>query len=94
MSQAADPAPGMLLSEALRNLGDRYGVGNIGHNPVNGDVVVHLPVSEGAELLRPYIFTDWQAKYLAVHPISDEDIRRNRFPSDWPRTSSVESAKG
>jgi hypothetical protein len=95
MSQAADPAPGMLFTEALRILGDRYGIPNIGHNPVNGDVVIHLPVSEVAELLWPYIFTDMQAKYLAVHPLSDEDIRRNRFPHDWPaKTDGASASKG
>jgi hypothetical protein len=84
MSQAADPAPEMLFTEALRILGDRYGIRSVGHHPSNGDVVVYLPVSEGADLLWPYIFTDRQAKYLAVHSISTEDIRSNKFPHDWP----------
>jgi hypothetical protein len=91
MSQTADPAPGMLFTEALRILEDRYGIQNIEHHPSN-DVVIYLPQSEGAEVRWPFIFTDRQAKYLAVHPISDEDIRRNRFPRDWPTKGDAASA--
>jgi hypothetical protein len=81
MSQVADPAPGMLFTEALRILEDRFGIQNIEHYLSNGDVVIYLPRSEGAEVRWPYIFKNMQAKYLAVYPISDEDIRRNRFPA-------------
>jgi hypothetical protein len=35
-------------------------------------------------VLWPYIFTEGQVQYLAVHPILIEDISRNRFPRDWP----------
>jgi hypothetical protein len=58
----------------------------------NGDVVIYLPQSEGAEERWPYLFTDRQAKYLAVHPISDKDIRRNRFPRNWPTRTDGASA--
>jgi hypothetical protein len=35
-------------------------------------------------VLWPYIFTEGQAQYLAVHLVPIENIRRNRFPRDWP----------
>jgi hypothetical protein len=95
MYQAADRAPGILLTEALTILEDRYGIQNIEHHLSSGDVVIYLPQSEGAEVRWPYIFTDRQARYLAVHPILIEDIRRNRFPSDWPtRTDRASATKG
>ena len=95
MSQAADRAPGMLFTEAMRILEDRYGIQNIEHHLSSGDVVIYLPQSEGAEVRWPYIFTDRQAKYLAVHPIVIDDIRRNRFPRDWPtRTDGASASKG
>jgi hypothetical protein len=92
MSQAADPAPGMPFIVAVRILEERYGIQNIEHHPNNGDVAIYLPQSEGAEVRWPFVFTDRQAKYLAVHPISDEDIRRNRFPRDWPTRTDAASA--
>ena len=91
MSQAADPAPGMLFMDAVRILEERYGIQNVEHQPSIGDVVIYLPQSEGAEVRWPYLFTDRQAKYLAVHPISDEDIRRNQFPCDWPTKADTAS---
>jgi hypothetical protein len=42
MSQAADPAPGMPFTEALRILEDRYGIENIEYHPINGNVVIYL----------------------------------------------------
>ena len=76
--------PGLLFTEALTILEDRYGIQNIEHDLTSGAVVIYLPKSEGAEVLWPYIFTEGQVLYLAVHPILIEDIRRNQFPRDWP----------
>jgi hypothetical protein len=68
----------------VRILEGRCGLENVKHEPDGGDVVIYLPKADGAEQRWPYRFSQWQAKYLAVHPILIEDIRRNRFPSDWP----------
>ena len=84
MPQTDDPAPGMLFMDALKILEGRYGVRNIEHHPTNGDVVIYLPEFEGSEVLWPYVFTDRQAKYLAVNHVSNKDIRQSRFPADWP----------
>jgi hypothetical protein len=84
MSETTHPVPGMLFTEALTILEDRYGIQNIEHDLTSGHVVIYLPESEDAEVLWPYIFTEGQAQYLAVHPVPIEDIRKNRFPRDWP----------
>jgi hypothetical protein len=84
MFETTHPVSGMLFTEALTILEDRYGIQNIEHNLSSGDVVIYLPESEDAEVLWPYIFTEAQVKYLAEHPIPIEDIRRNKFPHDWP----------
>ena len=85
----------MLSTEALRILEDRYGIQNIEHHLSSGDVVIYLPQSESAEVLWPYVFTDRQAKYMAVHPILIEDILKNRFPHDWPtKTDGACASKG
>ncbi len=84
MSETTHPVHGMLFTEALTILEDRYGIQNIEHDLTSGDVVIYLPQSEDAEVLWPYVFTEAQARYLAVHPIPIEDIRRNEFPRDWP----------
>jgi hypothetical protein len=85
--------PGMLLIDAIRILEDRYGIENIEHHPTTGDVVIFLPEREGAEIHWPYVFTDCQAKYLAVQPIPNEDIRKSRFPPDWPPGRQAPSAQ-
>jgi hypothetical protein len=84
MSETANPVPVILFTEALTILEDRYGIQNIEHDRTSGDVIIYLPESENAEVLWPYIFTEGQVQYLAVHPVPIEDIRRNRFPRDWP----------
>jgi hypothetical protein len=84
MFETADHVPEILFTEALTILEDRYGIQNIEHDLTSGDVVIYLPESEDAEVLWPYIFTEGQVQYLAVHPVPIEDIRRNRFPRDWP----------
>jgi hypothetical protein len=84
MSQATDPAPGTRFIDAVRSLEERYGLENVKHEPDGGDVVIHLPIADGAEQRSPHRFTQWQAKYLAVHHIPDEAIRQGKFPSDWP----------
>jgi hypothetical protein len=84
MFETAHPVPGILFTEALTILEDRYGIENIEHDLTSGDVVIYLPESEDAEVLWPYIFTEGQVRYLAVHLIPIEDIRRNRFPRGWP----------
>ena len=91
MTQAADPAPGMLFIDAVRILEKRYGVKNVKHVPEGGDVFIYLPTADDAEQTWPYPFTQWQAKYLAVHPIPVEDIRQHRFPSDWPTEAGTAS---
>jgi hypothetical protein len=84
MFETARPMSRSLFTEALTILEDRYGIQNIEHDLTSGDLVIYLPQSEDAEVLWPYIFTGGQVQYLAVHPILIEDIRRNRFPRDWP----------
>jgi len=84
MFETTHPVPGILFTEALTILEERYGIENIEHDLTSGDVVIYLPQSEDGEVLWPYIFTEGQVQYLAVHPILIEDIRRNRFPRDWP----------
>ena len=93
MEQPDDPLPGMLFSEALRVLEERYGVENIEHDASNGEMVIYLAEREGTEVLWPYTFTDRQAKYLALHPILNEDIRRNSFPHDWPTRTDTASGR-
>jgi hypothetical protein len=68
----------------VRILAGRYALENVKHEPDGGDVVIYLPKGDGAEQRLAYRFTQWQARYLAVHPILTEDIRQGRFPSDWP----------
>jgi hypothetical protein len=84
MEPGVDPAPGLLFKQVLEILLNRYGRGNVEYRPVGGDVVIRIRDSDDTDVTSPYIFTDMQAKYLAVNPISDEDIRQSRFPPDWP----------
>jgi hypothetical protein len=74
----------MPFIDAIRILEARYGVSNVNHKPDGGDVVVYLPVADDVEQRWPHRLTQWQAKYLAVRSIPDEDIRQGKFPGDWP----------
>lgn len=75
----------MTFEEALQALIDRYGGKKVRHHPNTGDVVIELPISPGSDLLWPHIFTWQQAKYLAKHPMPDDDIVGERLPAGFPR---------
>jgi hypothetical protein len=81
-----DGSPSAEFTECIRILGERFGVTHVRHYPNGGTITVDVPPPPGGELKLTIALTSLQAKYLAVSPISDEDLRANRLPDDWPRS--------
>jgi hypothetical protein len=84
----ADPYPLMTLEYAMAALKVRFGTDNVMLAERQITIKVH---DSGREGLTPVILTVEQAKFLTANPISNEDLREERYPADWP--GSAERSK-
>ena len=78
-----DPYPGMTLAYALKLLGREYGAENVVHWRVS-DVIGIVLKYPGEDTSVTVTLTLEQAKYLAAHPLSVEDLVAERYPENWP----------
>lgn len=78
-----DPHPQMTLEYALKLLGHEYGAENVVHWRVSNmiGIVVKYP---GEDTNVTVTLTLEQAKYLATHPLSVQDLVAERYPENWP----------
>lgn len=80
-----DPHPQMTLEYALKLLGHEYGAENVVHWRVSNliGIVVKYPRENTTVTL-----TLEQAKYLAAHPLSVQDLVAERYPEEWPKAAN------
>jgi len=83
-----DPYPGMTVDYALQSLKLLYGAENVVHWRVSDRVgfTVEYP-GEGKPV--SVTLTIEQAKYLAAHPLSIQDLVAERYPNGWPMSKST-----
>ena len=79
-----DPYPGMTLEYALKLLKHQYGTESVIHWRVSNRIGISVRYpSEDTQV--SVTLTIEQAKYLAAHPLSTQDLAAERYPDEWPR---------
>ena len=78
-----DPYPAMTLDYTLESLKLQYGAENVVHWRVSDKIGITAEYPGGDEPVSITLTTQ-QAKYLAAHPLSIQDLTAERFPNDWP----------
>jgi hypothetical protein len=77
-----DPHPQMTLEYALKLLRHVYGADYVVHWPVSKKIVISANDPSGGT--ASVTLTIEQAKYLAAHPLSIQDLIAERYPVEWP----------
>jgi len=83
-AQIVDPYPLMTVEYAVAALRARFGGENVARDESEATVTVTVR-QPGGNAPTPLALTMVQAKYLAAHPISHEDLTNQRYPVDWPQ---------
>ena len=78
-----DPHPQMTLEYALKLLRREYGADNVVHWRVSNRIGIAAQ-DPGEDKTISITLTIEQAKYLAAHPLSIQDLAAERFPNEWP----------
>ena len=78
-----DRYPELTLEYALKLLKMQYGSESVIHWRVSNTIAV-LVTPAGEETVS-VLLTIEQAKFLAVTPMSPQDLGNERYPEGWPR---------
>ena len=78
-----DPYPAMTVDYILQSLQLVYGAENVVYWRVSDRVGISVEYP-GEDKPISVTLTIEQAKYLATHPLSIQDLAAERFPNEWP----------
>ena len=79
-----DRYPAMTLEYAMKLLTKQYGPGSVIHWQLS-DTIAVLVTPAGEDSAVSVALTIEQAKFLAVNPMSPQDLANERYPEEWPR---------
>ena len=77
-----DPYPAMTLEYALESLKLQYGAENVVHDLASNRIGITVK-DPGEDKPVSVSLTIEQAKYLAAHPLSIQDLVAERYPNGW-----------
>jgi hypothetical protein len=83
-----DPYPAMTLDYTLESLKLQYGAKNVVHWRVSDRVGITVKHLDGDKPVSVTLTIE-QAKYIAAHPLSIQDLVAERYPNGWPMSKST-----